>query len=122
MTTQTPQKTVIPAAWRKTVCAILAERNSNSIRITATAWNRWEVEFPETLKGDLYTIFEETLSKEVVEGERVFGMKPEGEVYKFFFEYEKRKMYGKINLLLPQRQVILILSAHISEIASGDKL
>lgn len=122
MNTQATDKAMIPAEWRREVCAILAARNSKSIRMTTTAWDRWEVDFPETLKNDLYTILEKTLSRDLVEGERVYGMYPDGEVYKFFFEYKKHKMFGKINLLLPQRQVILILSAHTSDPVKGNKL
>lgn len=121
MNTQAPNRALIPVEWRKVVCAILAARNTKSIRMTTTAWDRWEVDFPKTLKNDLYTILEKVLSQDI-EGERVYGMYPDGEVYRFFFEYKKRKMYGKINLLLPQRQVILILSAHSSDPAKGDRL
>ena len=121
MNDQTTNRAVIPAEWRRAVCAILAARNAKSIRMTTTAWDRWEVDFPQTLKSDLYTVLETALSRDV-EGERVYGMFPDGEVYKFFFAYRKRSMYGKINLLLPQRQIILILSAHASDPAKGNTL
>jgi len=109
----------IPVAWRQSVCAALAERGE-CVRLTMRARHEWEAAFPNAFEYELYTVLEATLKKGTVEGRRVVDMRPEGEAYEFFFEFEGRKVYGKINLLTPERRIVLIISAHIPN--KGDTL
>ena len=59
------------------------------------------------------------LDEEAVTGKRIEGMKEKGAVYAFWFHFEGRKLYGKINLL-PARDHILIYSSHPPH--KGDEL
>jgi len=85
-----------------------------------STWRLWQSAFPDTFEYQLYTVLEETLEGGTVKGKRVDWLHPAGEGYAFFFEFEGRKVYGKINLLTPERRIILILSAHIPR--KGDEL
>jgi hypothetical protein len=109
---------VIPAAWRTSVRAALAERGER-VRITQRAKHEWEAAFPHAFAYQLYTVLEETLASETVKGRRVENMHPEGEAYEFFFEFEGRKVYGKINLLTPERRIVLVISSHIPNKGDG---
>lgn len=120
MTNQATKGTgAIPADWCKAVCAALAEGNER-ITMPDSAWRLWQSAFPDTFKYQLYAVLEETLDGGTVKGRRVDWLHPAGEGYEFFFEFEGRTVYGKINLLTPERRIILILSAHIPR--KGDTL
>jgi len=119
MNTQVTNRALIPAEWRRAVCAALAERGDR-VQITKRAKLDWVSAFPCAFEYELYTVLEETLKGETVEGRRVDGMRPEGETYEFFFEFENRRVYGKINLLTPERRIVLIISSHIPN--KGDEL
>ncbi len=120
MTTQATKRVgVIPATWRQSVCVALAERG-NCVQLTVRARHEWESAFPNAFEYELYAVLEETLASATLQGRRVEGMRPEGETYEFFFEFEGRKVYGKINLLAPERRIVLIISAHIPN--KGDEL
>ncbi|MDD3545669.1 MAG: hypothetical protein PHG96_09985 [Kiritimatiellae bacterium] len=120
MTAQATDKgDLIPAEWLKAVCEALAQEGDR-VTITGTAWARWESIFPDTFKPDLYAVLARFLSKGPVVGRRIYGMRPDGEVYAFFFEYKKRTLYGKINLRLPEKRIVLILSAHLPD--KGEEL
>jgi len=110
---------LIPAGWLKAVCEALIQ-GGDRVTITGTAWNRWESIFPNTFKPDLYAVLARFLSKGSVVGRRIYGMRPEGEVYAFFFDYKEHRLYGKINLRLPEKRIVLILSAHLPD--KGEEL
>lgn len=109
----------IPKIWRDKVCAILFSCDSTRITITRRARLEWEASFPSTFLFELYMAMAKYLSNEEVEGNKVEGMVPPGEVYEFFFTHELQEMYGKVNLL-PSGQLVIIYSAHIP--LKGDKL
>ena len=119
MNDQTTNRAVIPAEWRRAVCEALAERGDR-VQITRRAKLEWVAAFPCAFEYELYAVLEETLKSETVEGRRVDGMRPEGETYEFFFEFEDRKVYGKINLLAPERRIVLVISSHVPN--KGDEL
>lgn len=61
----------------------------------------------------------DALEDESITGRKIEGMDEKGEVYAFWFYFEGRKLYGKINLL-PGRDKILIYSSHLPR--KGDNL
>jgi len=52
------------------------------------------------------------LVKDGIEGRVVKGMRELGEVYEFFFNFNRKKVYAKINLL-PDGKVIVVYSSHL---------
>ena len=113
----------IPKEWRMIVCRILHDRGSKgrkNILITERAKNDWGVAFPGEYPWDLPATLEDVLQDDSIQGRCVPDIKPPGEAYEFMFTHSGKLMYGKVNLLTPERKVIVVISAHIPN--KGDKL
>lgn len=68
--------------------------------------------FPESWMSELYDVLEKTLADDCLTGRLVAGLRPPGEAYEFFFSFQGQRMYAKLNLLLPRREVVAVVSAH----------
>ena len=118
--TPKPEPRPIPPEWRKVVRAILRGRNRKSLLITDRAVHEWSMAFPDAYLGDLYETLERTLADDGILGRRVPDMRPPGEAYEFMFFHEGVRLYGKVNLILPDRKAALVVSAHLPN--KGDTL
>jgi len=106
-----------------TVCRILHDRGDKgrkNILITERAKNDWDVAFPGGYPWDLPAALEDVLQDDSIRGRCVPDIKPPGEAYEFMFTHSGKLMYGKVNLLTPERKVVIVISAHIPY--KGDKL
>ena len=103
---------LIPKQWRDTVREILESCDSSRIVVTMRAKRDWEATFPLSFEFEMYKALGAALGDDQLEGNCVEGMTPPGEVYEFFFEYDGRKLYGKINLL-PNGRLVIVYSAHV---------
>ena len=110
---------LIPKRWRDTVREILESCDASRIVVTVRAKRDWEATFPLAFEFEMYMVLAEALKDENLEGKRVVGMTPPGEVYEFFFNHQDRKLYGKVNLL-PNGKLVIIYSAHVP--LKGDAL
>ena len=110
---------VIPAEWRKAVCAILDGGDLGKVRLTQRALKDWESIFPDAFICDLFVALADTLRVNGVRGKKVASMAEPGETYEFFFRARRRRLYGKINLL-PKGEMLIVYSAHVP--LKGDSL
>lgn len=101
----------IPNKWKKAVLAILAEGLGERVEVTVRARQDFEDLFPDTFGYHLIEAFTEALQIPELEGNRKYGMKPEGEIYEFIFDYRKLPVYGKV-CLRKDGKLVLIISAH----------
>lgn len=102
----------IPVEWTKTVSKILREGDRNKIHTRMQSDRDWEAAFPAAWDLDRFDALAAALAADEVMGLRVTTMREPGEVYAFWFHFENRKLYGKINLL-PSKDQILIYSSHV---------
>jgi len=102
----------IPKPWRDTVRGILHQRNKNAIFLTKRSEDDWQATFPNAFHYELYDALNEALGDDRIQGRYIADMVPRGETYEFFFPCKNRMMYGKLNLLLPARKIVFIISAH----------
>lgn len=112
---------VIPAPWRKDVCAILETENGRQIEWTFDAETRYEADAtaakmragnPDAVwRNEVYQPFRNFLSSSAPTGCPINMDTPPGETYEFFFDLLGEKFYGKI-LLRPDRKRVVIFSAH----------
>jgi hypothetical protein len=100
----------VPATWRTAVVAILREGDTGKIMLRQRAWRDWQATFPMAWRYNLYEALAEALEQNDLHGKRC-EMKEAGETYAFFFTYQGRKLYGKINLTRPG-YLVIIYSAH----------
>lgn len=110
----------IPHEWRATVVRIL-NGDPQHILTTRESERDWNTLFPASFAYERHAAMAAALRVDGVEGRRIHGMTPEGETYAFFFHHEDRKLYGKINLLVGNR-VILIISSHLPDPKKGNRL
>lgn len=101
----------IPEGWKRAVSSILSEGYSGRVEVTVRAQNEFESLFPDTFRYHLLEAFVEALGNSDLEGNRVYGMTPEGETYEFIFTYRSQPVYGKVCLRKDGRLVVII-SAH----------
>lgn len=102
----------IPKVWRQTVSQILCKGDRTKIQTRLQSDHDWESTFPAAWDFDRFEALAAALEEETVQGRRINTMDEPGEVYAFWFDFQTRKLYGKINLLPPGDQ-ILIYSNHI---------
>lgn len=100
----------IPAEWRKSVAAILTEGKEGTVFIRRSALRAWRDTFPDAFDYELPDTLALTMDEADLIGKR-HEMDELGETYAFFFHYQQRRLYGKINLTTPDRTVI-VYSAH----------
>jgi len=101
----------IPREWCDAVAAALkAQRH----RYTATAFQRFQQDFPSLYKYDLETAFITALSSGTLTGCHVTMAHPPGDTWEFFFLLDNIKTYGKI-LLRDDGSGVIIHSAHFPE-------
>lgn len=103
---------LIPKNWRDAVCRILESFEASRIVVTHRAKSDWEATFPSSFFFEMYSVLADAMKDDKLEGNRIYGMTPPGEVYEFLFMHQGRKLYGKINLL-PDGKIIIIYSAHV---------
>ena len=104
----------IPAAWRKQVCAILANgETGEAILWTRDAEQRYQASPGAPWHFELYQPLADFLSQPVAKGCVVGMERPPGEAYEFFFTFKAMKFYGKILLSADGRRVVLF-SAHLA--------
>tara|TARA_R110002049_G_scaffold16865_3_gene66463 strand:- start:600 stop:794 length:195 start_codon:yes stop_codon:yes gene_type:complete len=58
------------------------------------------------------------LDDPAITGKQIFGMREDGEVWAFWFTFQRVRLYGKINLT-SGGEIIIIYSAHVPN--KGDK-
>jgi len=102
----------IPKEWRDAVVHVFRTRNKSAIIVTDRTQHEWDMAFPSAYPWDLYTALEAALGRDGLTGCLVPDIRPPGEAYAFLFEYDGKKLYGKVNLL-PNRMAVIIVSAHI---------
>lgn len=114
----------IPKQWRTIVCNILHGRHDKNSRrniiITARANGDWSMAFPGGFPWDLPAALEDALKDDSILGRHVPNIKPSGEAYEFMFTHLGTLMYGKVNLLTPEKKCVIVISAHIPN--KGEKL
>ncbi len=103
--------TKIPADWKQAVSAILQKGVTDQLEVTFRAKTNFEDLFPDTFTCDMLDAFVDALANPNLQGNRVIGMKPEGETYEFIFAYRSLPVYGKVCLRKDGRLVVII-SAH----------
>ncbi|MEY2494676.1 MAG: hypothetical protein QOJ45_1168 [Verrucomicrobiota bacterium] len=101
----------IPNEWIQIVVRLLREGPAYRIHYTTQARIDWENTFPAATGYDLYEAMADALEKDGT-GKPVYGMREKGDVYKFWFYFDRCRLFGKINLR-PSGDRILIYSAHI---------
>ena len=104
--------TPIPAEWRSTVAGILREGSRDAIITTLQSNLDWSATFPEAWDFERFNALASALIAETVLGRHITTMDDPGEVWAFWFTFEARQLYAKINLL-PDGQIIIIYSSHI---------
>jgi len=109
----------IPEEWKRAVVEILAKGYSGRIEVRLRALLDFQALFPGAFPYEIYEAFIDALSEPDVDGNRVHGMKPEGETYEFIFRHQKKNLYGKVCLTTDGR-VVVIFSAHTP--LKGDKV
>lgn len=77
--------------------------------------------FPDAYPWDLFGALERALADDALAGRPVADIRPPGEAYEFLFTHEGTWMYGKVNLLLPERRAVIVVSAHVP-MKKGDSL
>lgn len=109
----------IPEEWKRAVVAILKEGYSDRIAIRTRAFLDFQSLFPGAFPYEIHAAFIEYLTEPDIDGQRVYGMTPEGETYEFIFKHRKKDLYGKVCLTTDGR-VVVIFSAHRP--LKGDKV
>jgi hypothetical protein len=108
-----PNLLPIPAAWKASVGSILREGNKAKIFTTQQSVFDWEAAFPSDSWDYIrFGAIADALEQEDIQGRKILDMQEEGEVYAFWFYYQRKQLYAKINLL-PNGQLILIYSSHL---------
>jgi hypothetical protein len=110
--TSRPPVTLIPRPWRETVRDILHRRCAKDIIPTKRARDDWMAACPDAFLSDLYTALETTLDDDGLLGRLVPDLTPRGEAHEFMFFFGGRQFYAKLNLVLPERKVVWVVSAH----------
>lgn len=110
--TSRPPVAPIPRGWRDAVRHILHARAWNRITVTIRAQHEWDMTFPCGYPWDLFDALEKTVARTDLVGRRIPDLRPPGEAYEFFFEHDGKTLYGKVNLLLPERKTVIVVSAH----------
>ncbi len=88
--------------------------------MTQLAKDEWSTAFPDAYLGDLYDALERNLGDDGIKGRAIADIRPPGEAYEFMFTYQGTILYGKVNLLLPDSRIVLVVSAHLPR--KGDTL
>jgi len=101
------------------VCGILRNRGKN-VTVTQRAQHEWQMAFLDAYSWDLFVALEDAIKDDAILGRLVPDIVPPGEAYEFFFTFKGKQMYGKVNLLTPERKAVIVISAHIPN--KGDKL
>jgi len=102
----------IPDAWRAVVVRILKDADTRAIMLTGEARASWAATFPDAWISDCYDAMARVLKADGIRGRQILDMRDPGEIWAFWFEFKKRKLYGKINLT-PNGKLIIIYSAHV---------
>jgi len=103
----------LPADWLTSVCRLL-RGDPAAVIFTKECHRRWSREFPDAYRFHLEAAFLALLRSGSVYGCPVTLSFPPGTTWEFFFQFHNEKLYGKI-LLTPDRERLLILSAHRPE-------
>ena len=110
----------IPAAWRKSVVAILRKGEKAQIVVKQRARDEFSARFPDAWPYDRNGALADAHTPTEVLGRPIFGMDEPGEVWAFWFHFRNVKLYAKINLT-PSGKLIIIYSAHVP-LKGEDKL
>jgi hypothetical protein len=115
---------ILPLAWRNAVIAVLATESSRKISWTHDARRRYEASAsvakmrsgsPDPVwSHEIYWPMQEFLAGKSPRGCPVRMGETPGETYEFLFPFWRATFYGKI-LLFPDRQRVLLFSAHIAD-------
>ncbi len=98
----------IPDNWRTAVVNILKGGHSDRIEVCLRAWLDFQSLFSAAFTYEIYDAFILALKDPELLGNRVYGMKPEGE---FIFTYQRKQVYGKV-CLTKDKRLVVIFSAH----------
>lgn len=101
----------IPNEWKNAVRKILQRPTAASLIVTSRARLDWESTFPETFEYQRNEAIASSLLAQGIEGKRIEGMTPPGEVWAFYTIFQQRKIYTKINLR-PDGKIVILYSAH----------
>ena len=74
--------------------------------------------FPNAWPYDRNEAMASALDDPAITGKQIFGMREDGEVWAFWFTFQRVRLYGKINLT-SGGEIIIIYSAHVPN--KGDK-
>jgi hypothetical protein len=102
---------LIPAAWRQAVVAILRTEDDHKILFTFDGRNQWQARFPDAWPFQLWQALIVALADEELEGQEITDMAEGYETWEFFFYQSGVRLYGKIGLH-PDALRIKIYSAH----------
>jgi len=109
----------IPTDWRTQVVAVQQAGDKDRIQSTTESDTDWRHTFPNAWDYQRPEAMAKALSTDGITGRHVTDMVPQCDAYEFFFNFDERKVLGKIGLR-PNGILIIIFSSHIPR--KGDKL
>lgn len=101
----------IPQSWCRTVAQILRTGDNDAIFTTEQADRDWGATFPDAWHYERFEALAAALETSGVTGRQIGTMADSGETWAFWFHFQRRKLYAKINLTTGG-QVIIIYSTH----------
>jgi hypothetical protein len=101
----------IPQSWCVVVARILRAGDNDAIFTTEQADRDWGAAFPNAWHYERFEALAGALEIPGVTGLEIPTMAESGETWAFWFHFQKRKLYAKINLTTGGK-VIIIYSSH----------
>lgn len=102
----------IPGEWRKSVIGALRSGDGARVLSKNQADRDWGAAFPNAWEYERSHAMAQALSVDGITGRHILDMVPNCDTYEFWFEFDARRVLGKIGLL-PDGRVIIIFSSHI---------
>lgn len=101
----------LPDEWRRKVLAAMrGDIAAPRIFSTKQSRNDWEALFPDEFYSGLYDAVGTALEDPEIRVVEVLGMREDAEVYHFFLQHRRTKVYVKIGLTTDANMVILYSS------------
>jgi hypothetical protein len=101
----------IPQSWCRAVAQILWTGDKDAIITTVQSDRDWGATFPDAWDWNRFEAVAAALETSGVTGRPIATMAEPGETWAFWFHFQGRKLYAKINLTTGG-QVIIIYSTH----------
>jgi hypothetical protein len=119
MNDSSKKEVLIPQQWRQRVASILRKNDKDTIISRQQADRDWQSAFPASWDFERFEAMASALDSECITGRHIINMEPPCDTYEFWFNFDGRKVLGKIGLL-GENRIIIIFSSHIPR--KGDTL